>query len=394
MAFIVYKRDGLAIAFLNKSEEEEFLQVRMNKVDKFSVWELDDSQCEGGNWKKCDDVEIFHELLPLMREIVESVTMYNSHNEFIIEKSEGVSLMKEAVDVWEKKMREKRGEPSCLLKCFSVESAKATLKSGRIRFSHPDAYNDLMEGQCVWKINPGVKDEQKELQRVFEEHKKYLDRARICCFSEGGAGSMLPQWAYYANDGKGIMMAFNVDAVLKRFAPGEGKKEAIAKRRVWYVNNVQKEQCFQDNLLDLYYVKHASWRHEREWRVVLDAKVDVKRLGLDVKAGNNEDGVSVMDVAFDMKDVNAVFLGPRIAPSDAEEIFKIIQGLLGGVKVCVIQNVEYGTYGNFRCLPVESLEKLKEFYGCHAAWMGFLRGVANRFSCLWRKIASFFGTRH
>lgn len=45
-----------------------------------------------------------------------------------------------------------------------------------------------MEGQCVWQRNPDadVKYEQKELDRVVEEHKKYLDRARICCFSEWG----------------------------------------------------------------------------------------------------------------------------------------------------------------------------------------------------------------
>lgn len=293
MAFIVYKRDGLAIALLEGLAEDEFPQVRINQVDEFSDWELDDSQCEGENWKVWPEEVVFYELLPLMREVVERVSMYNSYEESIIGNSTGVMLMKKAVDVWEKRMREKRGVPSCLLKCFSVESAKATLNSRRIRFSHPDAYNDLMEGQCVWQRNPDVKDEQKELDRVVEEHKKYLNRARICCFSEGGAGSMLPQWAYYANDAKGVMLAFNVDAVLKRFAPGEGKKEAIAKRRVWYVNNVQKEQCFQDNLLDLYYVKHASWRHEREWRVVLDAEEDVKRLRLDVKAGNNEAGFPV-----------------------------------------------------------------------------------------------------
>lgn len=369
MAFIVYKRDGLAIALLEGREGDEFPQVRINQVDEFSDWELDDSQCEGENWKEWPEEVVFYELLPLMREVVERVSMYNSYEEFIIENSTGVMLMKKAVDVWEKRMREKRGVPSCLLKCFSVESAKATLNSRRIRFSHPDAYNDLMEGQCVWQRNPNVKDEQKEPNRVVEEHKKYLNRARICCFSEGGAGSMLPQWAYYANDAKGIMLAFNVDAVLKRFAPGEGKKEAIAKRRVWYVNNVQKEQCFQDNLLDLYYVKHASWRHEREWRVVLDAEEDVKRLRLDVKAGNNEAGFPVMDVAFEMKDVNAVFLGPRMRVFDAEEIFKIIQGEAGDVKVYVIEVARYGTYEIFQTRWIKSLEELKEFYGCHAPQM-------------------------
>lgn len=369
MAFIVYKRDGLAIALLEGREGDEFPQVRINQVDKFSDWKLDDSQCEGENWKEWPEEVVFHELLPLMREAVERASMYNSHEESIKSRYWGVMLMTEIVDVWEKRMREKRGVPGCLLKCFSVESAKATLNSRRIRFSHPDAYNDLMEGQCVWQRNPDVKDEQKELDRVVEEHKKYLNRARICCFSEGGAGSMLPQWAYYANDAKGVMLAFNVDAVLKRFAPGEGKKEAIAKRRVWYVNNVQKEECFQDNLLDLYYVKHASWRHEREWRVVLDAEEDVKRLRLDVKAGNNEAGFPVMDVAFEMKDVNAVFLGPRMRPSDAEEIFKIIQGVAGNVKVYVIKVERYETYENFRPFPIKSLEELKEFYGCHAPQM-------------------------
>ncbi|MCM0684658.1 DUF2971 domain-containing protein [Akkermansia massiliensis] len=371
MAFIVYKRDGLAIALLEGREGDEFPQVRINQVDKFSDWKLDDSQCEGENWKEWPEEVVFHELLPLMREAVERASMYNSHEESIKSRYWGVMLMTEIVDVWEKRMREKRGVPGCLLKCFSVESAKATLNSRRIRFSHPDAYNDLMEGQCVWQRNPDadVKYEQKELDRVVEEHKKYLDRARICCFSEGGTGSMLPQWAYYANDAKGIMLAFNVDAVLKRFAPGEGKKEAIAKRRVWYVNNVQKEECFQDNLLDLYYVKHASWRHEREWRVVLDAEEDVKRLRLDVKAGNNEAGFPVMDVAFEMKDVNAVFLGPRMRPSDAEEIFKIIQGVAGNVKVYVIEVERHETYGNFRPFPIKSLEELKEFYGCHASQM-------------------------
>lgn len=371
MAFIVYKRDGLAIALLEGREGDEFPQVRINQVDKFSDWKLDDSQCEGENWKEWPEEVVFHELLPLMREAVERASMYNSHEESIKSRYWGVMLMTEIVDVWEKRMREKRGVPGCLLKCFSVESAKATLNSRRIRFSHPDAYNDLMEGQCVWQRNPDadVKYEQKELDRVVEEHKKYLDRARICCFSEGGTGSMLPQWAYYANDAKGIMLAFNVDAVLKRFAPGEGKKEAIAKRRVWYVNNVQKEECFQDNLLDLYYVKHASWRHEREWRVVLDAEEDVKRLRLDVKAGNNEAGFPVMDVAFEMKDVNAVFLGPRMRPSDAEEIFKIIQGVAGNVKVYVIEVERHETYGNFRPFPIKSLEELKEFYGCHAPQM-------------------------
>ena len=165
MAFIVYKRDGLAIALLEGREGDEFPQVRINQVDKFSDWKLDDSQCEGENWKEWPEEVVFHELLPLMREAVERASMYNSHEESIKSRYWGVMLMTEIVDVWEKRMREKRGVPGCLLKCFSVESAKATLNSRRIRFSHPDAYNDLMEGQCVWQRNPDVKDEQKALLR-------------------------------------------------------------------------------------------------------------------------------------------------------------------------------------------------------------------------------------
>lgn len=182
MAFIVYKRDGLAIALLDGLADNEFPQVRTNQVDEFSGWELDDSLCEGENWKVWPEELVVHEILPLMRELVERASMYNSH-EKSIRNNLGVSLMKKAVDVWEKRMREKRGESSCLLKCFSVESAKATLNSRRIRFSHPDAFNDLMEGQCEWEKKP------KRNWNMFLRNVRNIWRGLVfAVFPKGGQG--------------------------------------------------------------------------------------------------------------------------------------------------------------------------------------------------------------
>ncbi|PNC26057.1 hypothetical protein CXU19_00655 [Akkermansia muciniphila] len=134
MAFIVYKRDGLAIALLEGREGDEFPQVRINQVDKFSDWELDDSQCEGENWKVWPDELVFHELLPLMREAVERASMYNSHEESIKSRYLGVILMKEIVDVWEKRMREKRGGQAASLNVFPSNPPRLPLIPGESGF--------------------------------------------------------------------------------------------------------------------------------------------------------------------------------------------------------------------------------------------------------------------
>lgn len=359
MAFVVYRSSLFVIAFLGNPKDEDFPQVRINQIDDIETGECEDSECTKGNWKVCSEEWILLEILPLMRGVIETVFAYNSSEYQWVRSSVGVSLMRKAVDIWEKKSLKERGIPRFFLKAFSVESAKKTLESKKIRFSHPNAYNDILEGQCVWKDANN-----EDFQILFKEkYDNILSKARVCCFSEMSSENILPQWAYYANDGNGIMIAFNVKSIWRKYAPSEEEKDAIIKRRVWYVNNVQKEECFKDNILDLYYVKSCAWRHEREWRIVLDVEKDVEVLKLDVEKKKDENGFDVMDVAFTNEEINCIFLGPRMSFDDAKDIFQKIRQYWGKVKVEVISGFEYGSYVNFRSSLIHGLEDLEKFYG-------------------------------
>lgn len=356
MACVVYSRPHFTVVILGSLNASDFPQARVNQEDEktFGCGEVEDSEHVGEKWKIWSEELVLEVLLPLLREMTEKVMMFNGSYNW-----ENTSIMKyamAAVDCWEKRSMEKREKPRYLLKCFSLEAAKATLESGRIRFSHPDIYNDALEGVCVWD-GPFGDD---ELQKYDAGKRENLKNVRICCFSERSSEGMLPHQAYYADEGKGVLIFFNTDSLLKKYAPKEPEHDAINKRRMWYVYRVCTEKQLKDNLLGVYYTKFCSWRHEYEWRIVLDAEKDVKRL--DLKVVHDKDGKPFMDVSFKREEIDSIMLGPKMDFADAKDIFEKILKKFGKIKVIAAGEFEYGSYTRRRYDVIQTLEDLKKFY--------------------------------
>lgn len=357
MACVVYSRPHFTVVILGSPNGPDFPRVRVNQKDEepFKCGEVKDSKYNKGKWKVWSEELILEILLPLLREMTEKAMMFNgAYN------GENTSVMHyamAAVDCWEKRSMEKREKPRYLLKCFSLEAAKATLKSGRIRFSHPDFYNDPLEGRCVWK---GPFSDNGALQKYDAEKREGLKNVRICCFSEKSLEGILPHQVYYADEEKGVTIFFNTDSLLKKYAPGEPEQDAISKRRMWYVYRVPREGQLKDNPVGVYNTKFCSWRHECEWRIILDAEKDVERLGLDVL--QDENGRPVMDVAFNREEINCIILGAKMKFADAKDILEKILDLFGEINVFVMGEFEYGSYTRSKPHPISTLEDLEKCY--------------------------------
>lgn len=357
MACVVYSRPHFTVVILGPLNAPDFPQVRVNQEDEetFGCGEVEDSEYAGEKWKVWSEELVLEILLPLLREMTEKAMMFNGAYNW--ESSSLMQYAMAAVDCWEKRSMEKRNPPRYLLKCFSLEAARATLKSGRIRFSHPDVYNDPLEGLCVWN---GPFRDNDEFQKYDAEKRERLKNVRICCFSEKSSEGMLPHQAYYADEGKGVVIFFNTDSLLKKYAPKEPEKDAISTRRMWYVYRVPEEKCLKDNLLGVYYTKFCSWRHECEWRIALDAEKDVKRLGLDVLHDKN--GNPFMDVSFKLEEIDCIMLGPKMKFADAKDIFENISALSDKIRVIAIGGFEYGSYTRSKSRVISTLEDLEAFY--------------------------------
>lgn len=357
MACVVYSRPHFTVVILGSLTASDFPQARVNQEDEktFECGEVEDSEHAGEKWKVWSEELVLEVLLPLLREMTEKAIMFNGVDDW--ENSSVMKYAMAAVDCWEKKSIEKREKPRYLLKCFSLKAAKATLESGRIRFSHPDVYNDLLEGLCVWDGSFGNND---EFQKCDAEKREKLKNVRICCFSEKSSKGLLPHQAYYADEGKGVVIFFNTDSLLKKYAPREPEQDAISKRRMWYVYRVPREEQLKGDLLGVYYTKFCSWRHEYEWRVVLDAEKNVGQLGLDVLP--DKDGKPFMDVSFKREEIDSIMLGPKMGFADAKDIFEKILKLFGEIKVIAVGEFEYGSYTRRKYHVIQTLEDLEEFY--------------------------------
>lgn len=105
---------------------------------------------------------------------------------------------------------------------------------------------------------------------------------------------------------------------------------------------VPREGQLKDNPVGVYNTKFCSWRHECEWRIILDAEKDVERFGLDVL--QDENGRPVMDVAFNREEINCIILGAKMKFADAKDILEKILDLFGEINVFVMGEFEYGSY--------------------------------------------------
>lgn len=91
---------------------------------------------------------------------------------------------------------------------------------------------------------------------------------RVACFTE--SNNSIPMWAYYANSHKGVCLEYT-PAVLK----DDDVRKAIQK--VTYIKGQFKPlhsiKC-ADDLNAMFFNKSISWKHEKEWRLVLMDNVE------------------------------------------------------------------------------------------------------------------------
>ena len=165
----------------------------------------------------------------------------------------------------------------------------STLAEGKIYLSTLDQFNDPFEGKAF------VFDGDDEARSGFtaEQLQKFAyhinSHSRICCFSNADEKQQnMPMWAYYANNHRGFCVEYRLQFHQKNYifpVAYDGKRlngNALMVHLIAGIVQMAKEGkdsaqmpgelsvLNQLAFLSLAY-KHASWKHEKEYRALVPA---------------------------------------------------------------------------------------------------------------------------
>lgn len=142
------------------------------------------------------------------------------------------------------------------------------IKDKKIYLSRADQFNDPFD--CLFLENchsKEVYDQLKEVDLAYEEYEKQCvsdkksEKIRksiyVTCFSESMDNNSM--WSYYADEHKGFCAEYKLKDLYKEH--GILPIVYVDKKPVLDENNKNYKQ-----LIAL--IKHSSWKHEKEWRIV------------------------------------------------------------------------------------------------------------------------------
>lgn len=165
----------------------------------------------------------------------------------------------------------------------------STLAKGQIYLSALDQFNDPFEG----KVFVFEGDDSLRSGFTVEQFQEFVDHinshSRICCFSNADEKQQnMPMWAYYANNHRGFCVEYRLQPHQKNYIFPVSYDNSRVDGNKLLVNLISGiiqmvkegkdstempgEVSVHNQLayLSLAY-KHASWRHEKEYRALVPA---------------------------------------------------------------------------------------------------------------------------
>lgn len=166
----------------------------------------------------------------------------------------------------------------------------STLANGQVYLSATGQFNDPFEGKAFVFDDGDASNggfTAKEYQ-VFVDH--INSHSRICCLSNADEKHQnMPMWAYYANNHRGFCVEYRLSPEHKRYIFPVSYDKSRVKGNVFMRNLILgiskmvkegKDSSQMSGTLSVYnhlaYLsltcKHASWKHEKEYRALVPAE--------------------------------------------------------------------------------------------------------------------------
>lgn len=187
--------------------------------------------------------------------------------------------------------------PKKLIKFISLDENKKmngmkldTLKNEQLWFSSIQALNDPYEFMCMYVDENRLKKE-KCPDWLISIFKNLIENLKTCGVVSLSSNSYdcLPMWAYYTNNYKGFCVEYDVikpDALYK--VDYEAERIPIAgiisklylefqKSKECGDNNSEESKFYSTMVTQQFFLKHKSWSHENEYRVVLPLSNEIGR---------------------------------------------------------------------------------------------------------------------
>jgi hypothetical protein len=163
------------------------------------------------------------------------------------------------------------------------------------------------------KAGPTTPGQVAALAALKEQWRALVPTFRILCLSE--LKDVPSMWQHYADDYRGLVLEFSPidgDSPLLAARPVvyQDTPPAIADPQSW-VDRMLDQSGYSDLFKEYQYVKSTAWAYEKEWRIVSGAREE-----------DAEDQVAYYD--FHLRDLRAIYLGPRCSASDRSDLLALL----------------------------------------------------------------------
>lgn len=197
--------------------------------------------------------------------------------------------------------------PSKLIKFFSLtddiklnEDKILALKNQKLWFATPKKLNDPYEFQCIYVDRLRLK-ECNYPDDIIDSFEAMLSRQAgvwALVSLSGNSFNCLPMWAYYTNDYQGYCVEYDVlkpDAIFKvGYEPERIPTASIVTNFYAEFRKMMENKQSTSNEVEFYatllrqqfFLKHKSWEHENEFRIIYPIRsadgllVDIANIGL------------------------------------------------------------------------------------------------------------------
>ena len=174
------------------------------------------------------------------------------------------------------------------------------LENQKLWFAAPKTLNDPYEFQCIYVDRRRLKDRNcpDEIIGSFETMLSRQAENWALVSLSGNSLNCLPMWAYYTNDYRGYCVEYDVlkpDAIFKvGYEPKRIPTASIVTNFYAELSKIMEDKLVTNDEVEFYasllrqqfFLKHESWQHENEYRIIYPASspdgllVDIANVGL------------------------------------------------------------------------------------------------------------------
>lgn len=142
-------------------------------------------------------------------------------------------------------------------------------------FSFNDPYDSAIIVDCGYKSHYAIEERAQAVedywrQHEADKHSAYLRNALfVCCLSE--TYNSFPMWGYYAAEHRGICIGYDLRELIEKY---ECMPVIYRDKLITYKEGDDK------NMTLLTLSKSIEWKHEQEWRIVIQSEEDRGKDGI------------------------------------------------------------------------------------------------------------------